>query len=70
MKITCHHPEAKKVGAVLLDGYHVPYATALDTEEGWVEHFLLNEKGKLDTAGFTLKSKIDHGKVTVIWRAE
>lgn len=33
--------------AVLLDGYKVNAVVALDTEEGWVEHYLMDGDGRL-----------------------
>lgn len=33
--------------AVLVDGYHAPACVALDTKEGWVERYQMDEKGSL-----------------------
>lgn len=53
--------------AILLDGYMVDAVVAFDTDEGWVEHFIRDEHGRLvhDGAGNALLTKV-HGHVTVM----
>lgn len=53
--------------AVLLDGYKVETVVALDTNEGWVEHYELNEKGTMffDKGGRP-QLRRDRGHVTLM----
>lgn len=51
--------------AVLLDGYHVPWAIGVDTgedgEQAAVSHLTLDEKGKADGGAIT-----EYGHVTIM----